>query len=247
MGCSSSKSGEAAAAQGGSDAPAVPAAVPGEETKIVVEMTKADDGQEASESEWPKKLAPSHPKYQLMEKFCTGLFDGMEGKTASVATDDCMFAPPGTPPMPLHAVLGMFLVFKTVWPDWVSVFWGVEENEDGTVICYTQQCMGKMQKDFPAMGPFPAVAMADCDARVLNTDVKLPVEFGRYKFNADGTLCAGSEFFGDIKEFEGSDVTPWWQENWNQRGDLSDVGFGAIFIYMGHPLPLPPPAPDAEK
>ena len=59
----------------------------------------------------------------------------------------------------------------------------------------TQQCLGPMKGDFPAMGPFPFVAL-DSVPEVLKTeDLACPVEVGTFTLNEDKTkvVSAASE------------------------------------------------------
>ena len=48
-------------------------------------------------------------------------------------------------------------------PDWKSLCLGIEKNEDGTYTVLTQQVLGAMKADLPAVEgfPFPAVAVAE--------------------------------------------------------------------------------------
>ena len=63
----------------------------------------------------------------LIEKFCK-----FDAETIACATDDCMFNPPGAPPMPIGMVLDLMNGSKAAFPEWKSVTHGVTKNEDGT-------------------------------------------------------------------------------------------------------------------
>ena len=76
-------------------------------------------------------------------------------------TDDGVFSPPGSPPMPMGALSGMMEPMRGAFPDWTSAVHGATKNEDGTWEVLTQQLMGAMKADLAAMGPFPPVALAD--------------------------------------------------------------------------------------
>ena len=150
---------------------------------------------------------------------------------AAYASEDCIFNPPGAPAMPLGDVLGMMGAMKKAFPDWHSVVSSCVENGDGTVTAITQQCIGTMQADLPAMGPFPAVNLADAPARCKATSAALPREIGTYTFSEDGMKVASGAYEGKVEE--GGDPTPWLLEKWNVKGDLTDVGFGILFAWLG--------------
>ena len=149
-----------------------------------------------------------------------------------------MFNPPGAPPMPIADLAGMMAGTKTAFPKWVSKCFGVSKNEDGTYTVLTQQVIGPMEADFPAMGPFPAVALASVP-EVMKMNLAFPVEVGTYRI-ADGKIANGT-YAGLTKDVPEAGVTPEVSAIWNKKGDLSDVGFGAVFTLMGVTLPPPPP------
>ena len=103
-----------------------------------------------------------------------------------------------------------------------------------------------MAADLAAMGPMPAVALADVPERCTTTDACFPVEVGTYTFNEDGMKVASARTAAR-SEVEGApEVTPFIAEVWNKKGDLSDVGFGAVFLWLGvslggAPAAAPPP------
>jgi len=87
------------------------------------------------------------------------------------------------------------------------------------------------QADLPAVGPFHAVALADVPARCKSVAASLPREIGTFTFSADGTKVASGAYDGKIEE--GGDPTAWILDNWNVKGDLSDVGFGILYAWLG--------------
>ena len=178
---------------------------------------------------------------ELIENWAKGWFDG---GAEALSTADCMFNPPGAPPMPIGQFLGMCAGTKSAFPNWTSVCHGAKRNKDGSYTILTQQCIGPMEADFPAMGPLPAVALSSVP-EIMKQDLKLPVEVGTYRLSADGTKIASGTYAGKTKEVSGSGVTPEIAAIWNKKGDLSDVGFGALFKLMGVDLAPPPAAPAA--
>lgn len=82
---------------------------------------------------------------------------------------------------------GMMGAVKVAFPDWESKVHSVTMITDGTATVITQQCCGKMKADMVAMGPFPAVALADAPAEAKSTNCTLPCQVGIYTFSADGT------------------------------------------------------------
>jgi hypothetical protein len=69
---------------------------------------------------------------------------------------------------------GTFLPTQAAFPDWTSICTGVTDNADGTTTAITQQKVGKMQGDLPAMGPFPAVILAEASDQSKYTECILP-------------------------------------------------------------------------
>jgi len=180
---------------------------------------------------------------QLIDNFQAGYFTG---ESAKYCTEGAMFNPPGAPPMPIEAMLGMIKPMQSAFPNWTSKCFGVEKNADGTYTVLTQQCIGAMQGDLAAMGPFPPVALAQVPELVKNGPLNFPVEVGTYTLSKDGTKIASGTYHGATREVPGSDVTPQIEAMWNKVGDLSDVGFGALFKLLGVDLPPPPPAAPAS-
>ena len=71
--------------------------------------------------------------------------------------------------MPMTVMNDMMNSMRTTFPNWVSKFHGATKNADGTYAVLTQQCLGPMKADFPAMGPFPEVKL-DTVAEVVKTE-----------------------------------------------------------------------------
>ena len=78
----------------------------------------------------------------------TGLQDG---STKAVSAEGCEFGPPGAPPLPIDAMLGICKNMVGALPDWKSLCLGIEKNEDGTYTVLTQQVCGAMKADLPAV------------------------------------------------------------------------------------------------
>ena len=84
-------------------------------------------------------------------------------------------------------------------PDWKSLCLGIEKNEDGTYTVLTQQVLGAMKADLPAVEgfPFPAVAVAEIPEEA-KIEVTLPVEVGTYTME-DGKVKKGL-YVGEIRD-----------------------------------------------
>ena len=170
-------------------------------------------------------------------KFCVGLQDG---STKAVSAEGCEFGPPGAPPLPIDAMLGICGTGMAVaFPDWKSLCLGIEKNEDGTYTVLTQQCCGAMKADLPAVEgtPFPEVKVEEIP-ETGKVEMIFPVEETTYTI-ADGKITkAGST--GGIKEaseVEGAntEVTPYLLEQWK----AGNGGFGAIYGLLGKTLAAP--------
>ena len=167
----------------------------------------------------------------------TGLQDG---STKAVSAEGCEFGPPGAPPLPVDAMLaisakGMGVAF----PDWKSLCLGIEKNEDGTYTVLTQQVLGAMKADLPAVEgfPFPAVAVAEIPEEA-KIEVTLPVEVGTYTME-DGKVKKGL-YVGESRDgVEGAaEPTPAFVEMWKAGPETQ--GFAGFFKFVGKPLPAPP-------
>ena len=170
-------------------------------------------------------------------KFCVGLQDG---STKAVSAEGCEFGPPGAPPLPIDAMLaycGQGMVVAC--PDWKSLCLGIEKNEDGTYTVLTQQVLGAMKADLPAVEgfPFPAVAVAEIPEEA-KIEVTLPVEVGTYTME-DGKVKKGL-YVGEIRDgVEGAaEPTPAFVEMWKAGPETQ--GFAGFFKFVGKPLPAPP-------
>ena len=195
-----------------------------------------------------KQPGPSEKEVrELMDRWSADWFNG---KGASHCTDDCMFNPPGSPPMPIAIMDGMMVAMHPSFPDWKPLIHGVTKDkkdpEGLTFTVLTQQCAGAMQADLPAMGPFPAVALESVPD-VMKSNLNFPVEVGTYKVRMEGETLkvANGSYNGATKKVaKAATVTKEIDDIWNKKGDQSDVGFGALFGMMGVSL-APPPAADA--
>ena len=170
-------------------------------------------------------------------KFCVGLQDG---STKAVSAEGCEFGPPGAPPLPIDAMLaycGQGMVVAC--PDWKSLCLGIEKNEDGTYTVLTQQVLGAMKADLPAVEgfPFPAVAVAEIPEEA-KIEMTLPVEVGTYTME-DGKVKKGL-YVGEIRDgVEGAaEPTPAFVEMWKAGPETQ--GFAGFFKFLGKPLAAPP-------
>ena len=93
-------------------------------------------------------------------KFCTGLADGSAKEQCA---EGCEMGPPGAPPLPMDVMLGICGKMTVAFPDWKSLCLGIEKNEDGTYSVLTQQIIGAMKADLPAIEdtPFPEVKLEE--------------------------------------------------------------------------------------
>ena len=194
----------------------------------------------------PKRTAPTsmslEEKTALMEKFNAKLFDGTIAD-GTVTTADCTFNPPGAPAMPMDAFQQMTNGCKACFPDWTSKLCKVEEGPTpDTAICMTQQLMGCMKGDFPAMGPMPAVAMSEVPERCKTEELTLVVEVGLYTFKdgkvSKGEYKASGEFREDWKGNGGVEPSAFVSEHWPK----GLVGFGVVFAWFEQlgKMPIPP-------
>jgi hypothetical protein len=164
-------------------------------------------------------------------------------EAASVCTADAMFNPPGAPPMSIPALQGMMARAYVAFPDWRSMVHSVAKSADGTYEVLTQQLIGAMRADLPAMGQFPAVALADAPP-LMQQELKLPVEVGTYTV-VGGKITRGV-YSGTTRTVEGVVVSPEVRAIWNKKGDLSDVGFGCLYQMLGVAPAWAPPDPPLD-
>ena len=169
-------------------------------------------------------------------KFCTGLADGSAKEQCA---EGCEMGPPGAPPLPMDAMLGICAKMTVAFPDWKSLCLGIEKNEDGTYTVLTQQVCGAMKADLPAVEgtPFPEVKVAEIpdEAKI---EMTLPVEVGTYTME-DGKVKKGL-YVGEIRDgVEGAaEPTPAFVEMWKAGPETQ--GFAGFFKFVGKPLPAPP-------
>ena len=64
----------------------------------------------------------------------------------------------------------------------------------------TQQLTGAMQADMKAVGPFPAVSLAEAPAAIKEAGLILPVEIGLFTFNGEGTKISSMTWDGELGE-----------------------------------------------
>jgi hypothetical protein len=168
----------------------------------------------------------------------------MTGEAAECCEEGALFNPPGAPPMPIDVMSGMCKTTAVAFPDWSGRTLGVTKMSDNTYTVLTQQVAGAMQADMEAMGPFPAVALADAPdvCKDKEKGVAFPVEVGTYTLSADRKKIVSGTYEGATKDgVKGqAAVTPEVAAEWDKSGDKTDVGFGALFKVMGVSLPAPP-------
>ena len=138
-------------------------------------------------------------------------------------------------------MLGICKIMVGALPDWKSLCLGIEKNEDGTYTVLTQQVLGAMKADLPAIEgfPFPAVAVAEIPEEA-KIEMTLPVEVGTYTME-DGKVKKGL-YVGEIRDgVEGAaEPTPAFVEMWKAGPETQ--GFAGFFKFVGKPLPAPPPS-----
>mmetsp|Transcript_1443 Transcript_1443/g.3371 ORF Transcript_1443/g.3371 Transcript_1443/m.3371 type:complete len:388 (+) Transcript_1443:215-1378(+) len=183
----------------------------------------------------PKEVTPEHK--ELIVKVATGFRD--EAILTPLAAEGCWLSPPGAPQFDVPKLCSMMSGYKEVWPDWVSK---VDEQKiefvsetDAQIVykVWTQQRLGLMKADLPALEPFPACTLADAPARVKETETILPFESGLYTLDKASCKLVCANWEGEVGEAADSttmDMTP-------------PVGMGMLY---GQLLGLPMPAPPAE-
>ena len=167
-----------------------------------------------------------------------------ENWEAKYATEECTVAPPGAPPMAIGEMNKTMDEVRKAFPDWKSIVHDVTgPNEDGTYTLSTQQVSGKMVADMVLGGPFPEATLKNAPKAAKKSGVRFPVEVGYVTVNGAGKVCKTS-WVGDISNDFDKAAKPDKAilKSWNKKGDLSDVGFGALYEALGTPLPPPPAA-----
>jgi len=110
-----------------------------------------------------KEKAEREARFDEKKAIVHGLVDAMNaGGTPEGLADDFEFNPPGAPPMPWAVFSDMLTGARLAFPNWKCRCVGVElvnEEDEFTLTVLTQQSLGAMKGDFPAMGPFPFVAL----------------------------------------------------------------------------------------
>ena len=108
-------------------------------------------------------------------KACT--IGKLDGSMTDYCTEDAEVAYPGAPPFPVAFMMGMTTKFHGAFPDWKSLCLGITKNDDGTYSVLTQQIIGAMKADLPAIEgtPFPEVKLEELpdEAKI---EMTLPVE-----------------------------------------------------------------------
>ena len=171
-------------------------------------------------------------------KFCTGLADGSAKEQCA---EGCEMGPPGAPPLPMDAMLGICGKMVVAFPDWKSLCLGITKNDDGTYTVLEQEVLGAMKADSPAIEgtPFPEVKLAEIPEEA-KVEIVFPVEVTTYTLEG-GKIKKGVST-GEIKEsseVEGAaEPTPYLLEQWK----AGKGGFPAIYSFLGKPLSEEPAA-----
>ena len=108
-------------------------------------------------------MAAAEPEVtEMLAKFCkfdSGCYDASMQPRTVCSTH----LGPGAPPTPIKDMVGMMDALKAgPFPDWNSKFHGATKNADGTYSVLTQQCVGTMEGDFPAMGAHQNACCTQC-------------------------------------------------------------------------------------
>ena len=191
--------------------------------------------------EAPAKEAGKTDDEIAIYKFCTGLADSSAKEQCA---EGCEMGPPGAPPLPMDAMLGICAKMTVAFPDWKSLCLGITKNDDGTYSVLTQQIIGAMKADLPAIEgtPFPEVKLEELpdEAKI---EMTLPVEVGKYTM--EGGKVKQGLYVGEIKEdgVEGAAASTPALLELIKGGDL---GFACFFKFMGKPLPAPPAFDDMD-
>ena len=164
-------------------------------------------------------------------KFCTGLADGSAKEQCA---EGCEMGPPGAPPLPMDAMLGICAKMTVAFPDWKSLCLGITKNDDGTYSVLTQQVIGAMKADLPAIEgtPFPEVKLDEIPEEA-KVEIVFPVEVTTYTL--EGGKIKKIVSAGETKEgVEGqvAEVTPYMKEQWA----AGKGGFDAFYGFVGKPL-----------
>ena len=171
------------------------------------------------------------PDEESIRRFVCGLRPG--GAAEKMASHDCLLCLPGMPPMQLTALLQIKADILRAFPRWETVCHGVQKNNDGSYTVLTQQHVGPMQHDLPAMGPFPPVSVESVSS-IMQVDLNLPVEVGTFTM-VDGKVMA-VEYTGETRVLPGVDVTPAIGDIWNKKGNQF-MGLHCLYMLLDVAVP----------
>jgi hypothetical protein len=158
----------------------------------------------------------------------------------SMCTEDAVFLVPGAPaPMPVAMVAGMCGAMQAAMTWDNSTKFEIETAEidaDGNTVvaAKTQQRLGVMTADLPAIGPFPAVSLAEASDKCKETPCILPWEYGKYYFNAAGKISKVL--------YDGATAPTDDDSNATTLEYTPTTGFPSVYAHMGVALPPPPPS-----
>ena len=149
----------------------------------------AEAERKQQETRQKEAKAEEEAKLKFLQDFFKAIWAGKDIST--YVTDDATFAPPGTE-LPMAAFADMCKGYAKAWPSWDSKVWAAKKNTatakdsagstntgQSTWTVQTQQVVGKMSGDVPAMGPFPAVGIGDAPAEAKSIACVLPTEVGQ--------------------------------------------------------------------
>jgi len=167
-----------------------------------------------------------------LEVYQKELLGGDAAALEAVCTEDCTFQTPGAPPMPLKEFRGLISAFKASFPDWTQApieYGTVAENADGTLKIYTQQIVGLLKADIPAVGPFPAVSLEDASERSKTKPMILPQEIAIVTFDEKSRISSMTwTHIGDPRGATTMDIEP-------------AAGMVTLYTYVGAQDKLPAP------
>ncbi|CAD7931888.1 unnamed protein product [Amoebophrya sp. A120] len=161
----------------------------------------------------------------------------------SCCTEDAWMSPPGAPKFSIEEMSGMLAGYKGTFPDWVSLcpadkITFVSETDTEVVYkVFTQQNIGLMKADLPAMGPFPACTMDEAPARPKETPTVMPFESGLVTVNKEKGLIVSGAWTGELGEEAGATTMDF------------EPKVGMVMLYeklLGLKMPEPPAAEEAK-
>ena len=111
---------------------------------------------------------------------------------------------PRADPITYLALSELMAKLRKAFPKWHSTAQVVAEFSDGSCKVKTQQFVGKMGGDLPAVYPFPGCTLAEAPTMAKTTKLVLPEEFATFSFTADGTMITGVVWSGEVGSAAGA-------------------------------------------